>query len=156
MDYAQNPYYGNTYQQQYRYSQYNVPQPQSYQVQNPTQAPYQVQNLTQAPNTFQWVQGEAGAKAFMVAPGNSVLLMDSENPVIYMKSTDINGRPLPMKTYDLIERQERHTPAQPDVDFGSFVKRDELTDAISAMVEKEVSKKLSEISFKPSKNSKEN
>lgn len=142
MDYAQNPYY----QQQYRYPQYNVPQPQS----------YQVQNTTQAQNTFQWVQGEAGAKAFMVAPGNSVLLMDSENPVIYMKSTDINGRPLPMKTYDLIERQERHTPAQPDVDFGLFVKRDELTDAISAMVEKEVSKKLSEISFKPSKNSKEN
>ena len=43
---------------------------------------------------FVWVQGEAAAKAYPVAAGNSVLLMDSEAPVLYMKSTDVSGRPL--------------------------------------------------------------
>ncbi len=41
-----------------------------------------------------WVQGEEGAKAFMVAPGNSVMLMDSENTVFYLKSSDQSGMPL--------------------------------------------------------------
>ena len=35
-----------------------------------------------------WVQGEAGAKAYPVAAGNSVQLMDSERQVFYIKSTD--------------------------------------------------------------------
>ena len=52
-----------------------------------------------------WVQGEAGAKAYMVAPGNSVLLLDSEKPVFYIKSTDENGMPKPLKTYEFVERQ---------------------------------------------------
>lgn len=33
----------------------------------------------QATPSIIWVQGEEGAKAYMVAAGNSVLLMDSEN-----------------------------------------------------------------------------
>ena len=40
-----------------------------------------------------WVQGEEGAKAYMVAAGNSVLLMDSESSVFYIKSTDASGMP---------------------------------------------------------------
>lgn len=40
-----------------------------------------------------WVQGEEGAKAYMVAAGNSVLLMDSENSTFYIKSTDASGMP---------------------------------------------------------------
>ncbi len=114
MEYT-NPYYGasQAYQQPYGYRQQYQP------------------TMQQPQNTFSWVQGEAGAKAFYVAAGNSVLLMDSENPVIYMKSTDNSGRPLPMKTYDLIERQG-DTAAKQDVDFGAFVKRDELADVIAA------------------------
>ena len=37
-----------------------------------------------------WVQGEAGAKAYPVAPNTSILLMDSEESVFYIKATD-NG-----------------------------------------------------------------
>ena len=41
----------------------------------------------QATPSIIWVQGEEGAKAYMVAAGNSVLLMDSENSAFYIKST---------------------------------------------------------------------
>lgn len=40
-----------------------------------------------------WVQGEAGAKSFLVAPNTTVQLWDSENPVIYLKSADASGMP---------------------------------------------------------------
>lgn len=49
-----------------------------------------------------WVQGEAGAKSYLVAPNTTVLLMDSENPRFYIKSTDPNGLPS-MKIYSYTE-----------------------------------------------------
>lgn len=51
-----------------------------------------------------WVQGEEGAKAYMVAAGNSVLLMDSESSVFYIKSTDASGMPQPLRVFDYSER----------------------------------------------------
>ena len=82
---------------QYRAQQY-TPQmsamqaPQIQQVQQPTQG---------API---WVQGEAGAKSFLVAPGQSLILMDSEAEVFYIKSTDASGVPMPLRTFDYKER----------------------------------------------------
>ncbi len=40
-----------------------------------------------------WVQGEAAAKSWAVAPGATVVLWDSENPFIYIKSADASGVP---------------------------------------------------------------
>lgn len=40
-----------------------------------------------------WVQGEAGAKSYMVAPNTTVQLWDSEANVIYLKSADASGMP---------------------------------------------------------------
>lgn len=40
-----------------------------------------------------WVQGEAGAKSYMVAPNQTVVLWDSEAEVIYLKSADASGMP---------------------------------------------------------------
>lgn len=40
-----------------------------------------------------WVQGEAGAKSYLVAPNSVVDLWDSENPIIYQKSADAAGMP---------------------------------------------------------------
>lgn len=51
-----------------------------------------------------WVQGEEGAKAYMVAAGNSVLLMDSESSVFYIKSTDASGMPQPLRIFYYTER----------------------------------------------------
>lgn len=51
-----------------------------------------------------WVQGEAGAKSYAIAPGQSVLLMDSENYVFYIKSSDPSGMPRPLRIFDYTER----------------------------------------------------
>lgn len=50
-----------------------------------------------------WVQGEAGAKAFPVNPGHSVLLMDSESECFYIKSTDSSGIPMPLRAFTYTE-----------------------------------------------------
>lgn len=63
--------------------------------------PYQ-DRLTQIQNQYQptvnnqgvlWVQGETGAKSYLVAPNTTVLLMDSEASRFYLKSTDGAGMP---------------------------------------------------------------
>lgn len=40
-----------------------------------------------------WVQGEAGAKSYLVAPNTTVALYDSERQTIYLKSADVSGMP---------------------------------------------------------------
>ena len=55
-------------------------------------------------NGIVWVQGEAGAKSYLVAPNQSVLLMDSETNSFYIKSSDASGMPLPLRTFDYTER----------------------------------------------------
>lgn len=55
-----------------------------------------MQQASQPPQTNQgllWVQGEAGAKSYLVAPNTTVLLMDSEGSRFYLKSTDNAGMP---------------------------------------------------------------
>lgn len=64
----------------------------------------QAAQQTQGTPSIIWVQGEEGAKAYMVAAGNSVLLMDSENSAFYIKSTDASGMPLPLRVFDYKER----------------------------------------------------
>lgn len=51
-----------------------------------------------------WVQGENAAKAYPVASGQSVLLMDSEDSVMYIKSTDQSGMPQPLRVFEYKEK----------------------------------------------------
>lgn len=65
----------------------------------PSQTPQQQSN-----SGLIWVQGEAGAKSFIVSPGSTVMLMDSENSVFYLKSSDASGMPLPLRVFEYAER----------------------------------------------------
>lgn len=69
-------------------------QPQYYQQQQPVQQ-----------SSLIWVQGEAGAKSYMVAPNNTVQLWDSESQTIYLKSADASGMPS-MRILDYTIRSE--------------------------------------------------
>lgn len=51
-----------------------------------------------------WVQGEAGAKSYLMAPGSTALLMDSEASRMYIKTTDAAGMPT-MRTFEYKEVQ---------------------------------------------------
>ena len=50
-----------------------------------------------------WVQGEACAKSFLVAPGNTVQLMDSEATRFYIKTTGPDGMPHPLRIFEYRE-----------------------------------------------------
>ena len=69
--------------------------------QNPAPTPSVMQNGN---GGLIWVQGEAGAKSYLVAPGNNIMLMDSEAQVFYIKSADASGMPLPLRVFDYTER----------------------------------------------------
>lgn len=74
---------------------YTVPQ---------TMAP--VQNQPQTQNTFVWIQGEEAARNYPVAPGNTVVLIESDKPIMYMKSADLSGRPQPMQIRYLVSEED--------------------------------------------------
>lgn len=75
------------------------------QVQNAvTQPSMPSQPMQQQSSQIIWVSGEAGAKSYLVAPGNTVMLLDAENSVFYLKSADASGMPLPLRIFDYKER----------------------------------------------------
>lgn len=89
----------NQYKGQYQQS---VPQMQQNVSAQPMQMP--IPPTPQKPtNDIIWVQGLEGAKGYLVAPNNTVVLWDTENPVIYVKSADASGIPS-MRVLDFTER----------------------------------------------------
>lgn len=85
-------------------------QPMVYQsnITQPYSSGLQMPNMTTQgqPNNSSiiWVQGEAGAKSYLVAPNNTVQLWDSESQTIYLKSADASGMPT-MKVLDYTIRE---------------------------------------------------
>lgn len=85
-----------------------------------TQPNTQIQQQPQMNNGIIWVQGESGAKSYLVARNQSVLLMDSENNVFYIKSSDNSGMPMPLRIFDYTERTQQQTKqinTQPNNDY---------------------------------------
>lgn len=99
---AYNNYFPASYQPVYQQNPYPYGQPMPQQSNN-----YYPQNSYAQPaqntNGITWVQGEAAAKAYPVAPGQNALLMDSEGECFYIKSTDATGMPLPLRTFEYHE-----------------------------------------------------
>lgn len=97
-----NNYFPAGYQPMY-YPQYGYNQPQQNQ---PVQqnVPQNVPANQTMNSGIIWVQGEAGAKSYQVAPNTAVQLWDSENQTIYLKSADANGIPS-IKTLDYTIRE---------------------------------------------------
>ena len=81
-------------------------------------------------NGINWVQGMAGAKSYLVAPGQSALLMDSEESVFYIKSSDPSGMPMPLRIFEYKEKTAPAQEEQPNyITREEFEKRlKELTD----------------------------
>ena len=105
---------------------YQVPQPQTQNQQG----------------SIIWVQGEAGAKSYMVAPNSTVTLWDSENQTIYLKSADASGMPS-IKTLDYTIREAKNgantAPVISDDKLSTFATKDEIkavSDRITAISER--------------------
>ena len=83
-----------------------------------------------------WVSGEAGAKAYLVAAGSSVLLMDSEATRFYIKSTDPSGMPMPLRIFDYTERvqTQNNAPVAAKAADEQYVTREEFA-ALAARID---------------------
>ena len=117
---AYNSYFPAGYAPQY----YSMPQ-----VQQPQQ---------QSSNGIIWVQGEAGAKSYLVAPNTTVQLWDSEAQVIYLKSADASGMPS-MKIIDYTIRNNNPLPqqaqqAEPAISYVTKEEFDNFKSEVSKMI----------------------
>ena len=79
-----------------------------------------------------WVQGEAAAKSYPIAPNSSVPLWDSEANVIYIKSADMSGMPsIKILDYTMRDVATRTPEIQAQSDFAT---KDDIS-----ILEKEIS-----------------
>lgn len=114
------------------------------------QYPYQSMVGTQMPSLNQpqqsqqqsgiiWVQGEAGAKSYLVAPNTTVQLWDSEAQVIYLKSADASGMPS-MKIIDYTIRNsaqpqfQSQSQSQPTIDYVTKDEFDNFKQQVQKMI----------------------
>lgn len=124
--------YGGYYPQNYYPNYYGNQQ-------MPPQAPQMPQNGVQSSgNSITWVLGENAAKSFPVGAGQTVVLMDREEPVMYMKSVDQSGMPLPLRIFDITERTAQHTEsvvAKPETpDYVSRKEFDEFRESVKRSI----------------------
>lgn len=94
----------------------------------------------QSGNGIVWVQGEASAKSYPVAPNSTVMLLDSESNTFYLKTSDASGMPLPLRVFDYKERVQGvpKAPAEAsssgfNVDLDKFVTKDELNEILASL-----------------------
>ena len=71
-----------------------------------------------------WVQGEAAAKSYLIAPNTSIALWDSERQSVYIKSADGSGMPT-MKTLDYTIRDA--APSAPQQSGIIYATKEDLT-----------------------------
>ena len=123
-----NSYFPASYQPLYQpsyYPQYNIPQnqfntPQTQQQTQPAQNPVMTSNLI-------WVQGEAGAKSYLVAPNTTVQLWDSERQTIYLKSADATGMPsIKVLDYTIREEPQNNVPLAQNAAIEPFATKKEV------------------------------
>ena len=104
-----------------------------------TFSPYAPQSITMFT-----VHGEEGANAFPVAPGQKVTLIDADNAVIYVKSTNQFGQFLPLEVYDMVFRKP---PVQDIPQAAPAMSKDEIVGEINSAVKAAMQKYFPQINF---------
>lgn len=131
---------------QYPYNYLYPQMPQMPQMQIPSYQQQQTSsNVAQTP--IVWVTSEDTVRNYPVAPGGSVLFMNENEPYMYMKSADQLGKSTIIKKRLVDETDEKDSK----VDLKDYIKKEEIENIIFDAVRNEVDKRMSEISFKPTK-----
>lgn len=127
----------------YGFSQY----PQYQQPIQPTIQPTVPSTMQTQQTPIVWVTTEDSVRNYPVAPGGSVLFMHENEPYMYMKSADQLGKANIIKKRLVDESETKDKP----IDLTEYIKREEIENIIFDAVRNEVEKRMSEISFKPTK-----
>lgn len=120
--YYNSPYGNMPNNQQNLYSQ---PQPQV-QQQN-AQQPIQVQS------NIEYVNGIEGAKALILPPNAQKMLLDSDNPFFYIKTTDMQGKPTVkrFRYVDVDAEQAQPKEETPKVKYATMEQFGQLSDVVN-------------------------
>ena len=88
-----------------------------------------------------WVVGKASADAYPMAPNGKVMLMDTQEPVVYVKTTDSLGCPS-IVVFDLVERANLEVNVEGVVDYDRIQKMiaDEVKRAMAPTTAKKARK----------------
>ncbi len=81
-------------------------------------------------NTYAFVDGIEGAKAYQVKPGTVMLLMDSRNPICYKKEVNNYGQTILLETYDMVLHKEESNPSVDYITKDEFQKEIEQIKAL--------------------------
>ena len=79
-----------------------------------------------------WVNGEVGAQAYLLAPNSTVLLMDSDNPIFYIKTSDISGK----ASIQAFKYEELKPNSVPQTAPAAYVTRQEFEEFKSSVLNK--------------------
>ena len=129
------------------YQPYYMPQYQTTQA-LPQTIP---QAAPQASSGLIWVQGESGAKSYLLAPNTTAMLMDSESDQFFIKSTDASGMPRPLRTFKYTEVPQSAEPTKtdPSINDTKYVEksvyddfRRHVEDVLSTLTEEKTKKKV--------------
>lgn len=129
----QYPYYQSypAYQQQYQ---------QPIQVQQPI--PIQQQNQVLA-----WIKDDKEAVDYPLSPGQSIFLMTQNEDHLYAKACDQLGKTTLIRKKLIDEGNDQ----EQKINLNEYIRREEIDNLISDKIQRELEKKMSEISFKPTK-----
>lgn len=124
------------YYQNNDYLRYNYPNSyyQNQQQFNPNQQYNQI-NQNQSSSGIIWVQGESGAKSYLVAPNCTVQLWDSESQTIYIKSADASGMPS-IKILDYTIRDDQKQKTNENTNQANVNNNSDLETEINSLNEK--------------------
>lgn len=87
-------------------------------------------NYAYQQNTYAFVDGIEGARAFQCRPNSMMLLMDSMLPMCYKKQTDMYGKTIALEVYDLVPHKDE---ASKEI---VYVTKAEFNDAIEQLTKK--------------------
>lgn len=117
--------YNNIFPMTYQPQQMYYPQMQSQGQQTPNG------------NSLIWVSGEAGAKAYLVAPNTTVTLWDSESQTIFLKSADATGMPsMKILDYTIRSNAPQETMSDAHSDFATKLDVESIRKDILALRER--------------------
>lgn len=123
--YGQPPYY-NAYAN-LQNNQQNFQQPQPQVQQQNAQQPIQVQS------NIEYVNGIEGAKALILPPNAQKMLLDSDNPFFYIKTTDMQGKPTVkrFRYVDVDSEQAQPKEETPKVKYATMEQLGQLSDRLN-------------------------
>lgn len=123
----------NFYAQNQQQNSWNQQNNQTQSVQQAAQ-PQPVQNVN-----WVYVSGVDGAKNQIVQPGQTVWMMDNNEPYFYVKAVDgVGSSSLRIFQFTEVQEVAPEQPEQPQIDLSKYVQRDEF-EKLKAMVEQSAS-----------------